>query len=291
MVYIESHQELLGHPKTRRAARLLNLPRVHLVGHLHALWYWCMDYAQDGEVTRYDAADLADAAEWEGDPDLFVDSLITAGFLDRGTDGALHVHDWHDYAGRLIERRAANRNRMRSARAKHDTPSIDECATHVQDTSAHVQDTCGATVPNQTKPNQTETEPTEEARVPAPTPADDQPFAVFAEGCALMGRDPTEVTGKPRTRQCGYIAEALKSHSGEDIIGCLGWLWSDDWKRERGIDFKTVLDNLPKWVMAGRPASVSPRGSPDAYIAPRTESERNREKAKYRALGAIVSEG
>jgi len=39
------------------------------VGLLHCLWWWCIDYATDGDLSRYDAEDIAIACEWEGDPD------------------------------------------------------------------------------------------------------------------------------------------------------------------------------------------------------------------------------
>jgi hypothetical protein len=146
MAWIESHQTLIGHPKTRKAARLLNIQRVHIVGHLHALWWWVLDYADDGDISQFDADVIADACEWEGDPDEFLSALIVAGFLDKHADcDALFVHDWDDYAGRLVRRRQANAQRMRETRA-----------TNVQRTSETRADTCEATVPYHTEPNQTE---------------------------------------------------------------------------------------------------------------------------------------
>lgn len=118
MAWIESHQTLLNHPKTRRAARLLGIQRVHLVGHLHALWWWAMDYAPSGSLAGFDPADIADAMEWEGDPDALVDALVTcgigdgAGFLEQDAAGDLTIHDWDAYAG--------DRSRATTARAEWD---------------------------------------------------------------------------------------------------------------------------------------------------------------------------
>lgn len=148
MAWIESHQELGAHPKTQKLARILGLSKPTVVGHLHYLWWWATDYAQDGDLGRFDALDIAIGAEWEGNPDLFVDALIRAGFLDRvDYSEDLVIHDWNDYAGKLIERRAKNAERMRDARAG----TKEERATHVQRTQR-----ARATLPNTTKQNTTE---------------------------------------------------------------------------------------------------------------------------------------
>lgn len=115
MAWIESHQELGRHPKTRRAARLLKTSVPGIIGHLHLLWHWCLDYAQDGDLTRIDPMDIADALMWDGEPDTLIDGLAQAGFLDR--DGkTLTVHDWYLYGGRLIEKRRIDAERKRAER-------------------------------------------------------------------------------------------------------------------------------------------------------------------------------
>lgn len=148
MAWIESHQSLGEHPKTKKLCRVLGISKPEAVGHLHMLWWWAMDYAQDGDLSRYEPLDIAIGAEWHGDESTFVDALVTAGFLDR--ENGVRIHDWHDYAGKLIERRARNAQRMRDARADYDAGTNGDRATHVQRTQrARVQ------LPNQTIPNQT----------------------------------------------------------------------------------------------------------------------------------------
>src|SRR5690606_39170704 len=117
MAWIESHQELGRHPKTRRLARILGISLPAAVGHLHYLWWWALDFAEDGDLSGYDRYEIAEAALWEGDPDGFVDALVHARFLDEQDDGGLVLHDWDEYAGRLIERRARDRERKRRERA------------------------------------------------------------------------------------------------------------------------------------------------------------------------------
>lgn len=117
MAWIESHQELGRHPKTKRLARRLGVSVPQAIGHLHCLWWWALDFAEDGDLTRTEPEDIADAAMWDGDPAALVTALVEAGFCDTGEDGMLRLHDWDDYAGRLVERRKKERERARARRA------------------------------------------------------------------------------------------------------------------------------------------------------------------------------
>jgi len=114
MAWIESHQALRDHPKTKRLARALGVARVTAVGYLHFLWWWCVDYAPDGDLNRFSDADIADGCEWADAPDAFVSALGAAGFLDADR----RVHDWGDYTGLLVTKREADAERKRMARAR-----------------------------------------------------------------------------------------------------------------------------------------------------------------------------
>jgi len=147
VAWIESHQELERHPKTKRLARLLDIPLPHAIGILHCLWWWAMDYAQDGDLSRFDPDDIADACHWPGETEL-LRALIEAGFVDED----LYIHDWHEYAGRLIEKREQNKERKRKSRARHapvtrPSQASDEVVT---ETSAPVTGLPNHTIPNQT---------------------------------------------------------------------------------------------------------------------------------------------
>jgi len=117
VAWIESHQSLGNHPKLKRLARLLSITLPTAVGHLHYLWWWAEDYAQDGDLARYSAEDIADAAQWSGSPTALVEALCNSGFLDCAEDGSLRIHDWDDFAGKLIERRKADAARKKAARS------------------------------------------------------------------------------------------------------------------------------------------------------------------------------
>lgn len=128
VAWIEVQQSLVRHPKTRKAARQLDMPRVHLVGHLVALWAWAVDYARDGDLADFTWAEIEEGAEWEGQPDALVEALYLAGFLDSDDGGAtLRLHDWDDYSGGKLEqlerKKAGNRRRQSTFRERHASPN------------------------------------------------------------------------------------------------------------------------------------------------------------------------
>lgn len=141
MAWIESHQTLKEHPKTKRLARILSIPQPAVIGHLHCFWWWALDYAQEGDLSKYDEHDIADAAMWDGDAEQFLSAMVDAGYLDD-EEGVYYIHDWMDYAGRLIERRQRDADRKRKERDVRGT------------SNGHSKESV-VTVPNRTQPNRT----------------------------------------------------------------------------------------------------------------------------------------
>lgn len=111
MAYVPSHQELKDHPKTKRAARRADVTLPTMIGHLHLLWWWALDHAPTGDLSRFDAEDLADGAMWDGDPETFVKALVDCG--PGESEGFLtsegYLHDWDDYGGKYVQRVQAAR--------------------------------------------------------------------------------------------------------------------------------------------------------------------------------------
>lgn len=132
MAWIESHESLPHHPKTKRMCRLLKIKPVQAVGHLHFLWWWAMNHAQSGSLEKYGPDDIADACMWDGDADEFFNALITSGFIDQ-TDTGYFIHDWFDYAGKLIMLRQKDAERKRNNRGKKR--ESEGCPEDVQRTS------------------------------------------------------------------------------------------------------------------------------------------------------------
>jgi len=131
MAWIESHQELKDHPKTRKLSRHLGITVPAAIGHLHCLWWWALEYAQDGDLSEYDAEDIAEAAMWEGEAAPFTDGLVKAGFIDSTDDtDAVMIHDWMEYAGRLVTSRRRKSEAMKEKRAGN----VPTTFRHVTDT-------------------------------------------------------------------------------------------------------------------------------------------------------------
>lgn len=157
MAWIESNQEVGRHPKTKKLARLLDISMAAAVGHLHYLWWWALDFAQEGLLSKFDECDIAEACMWEGDAKKFVDALVQVGFIDQN-ESVLSIHDWYEYAGRLIEKRQADADRKQRERDKRKKASNKisrkkssvGCPTDVQGKSTDVQR--NSTVPYPTVP-------------------------------------------------------------------------------------------------------------------------------------------
>ncbi|MCR5346180.1 MAG: hypothetical protein K6E38_00210 [Fretibacterium sp.] len=164
MAWIEVHQELIQHPKLKRLARMLNVSKFEAAGRLFAFWCWALDYADNGNLSRFDASDIADAMEWDGDPQCLIDAMIecgpgdSSGFIER-RDGALFVHDWNDYMGRLLSMREKNRERQK--RFQHKKAAVAGAAVMSPLSNDNITvmsplDNRNITgLPNQTVPNQT----------------------------------------------------------------------------------------------------------------------------------------
>jgi len=261
MSWVESHQEIARHPKTKRLARALDISIPTTVGHLHILWHWCLDFAQDGDVTEFWADTIADAAMWEGDPETFALALVNTGWLDDAGDGSrIMIHDWDDYAGKLIEKRRADAERKRAARAKD-----------VQDTSSgHPTDipvTAHVTVPNLTGQDTTEPNRTEpdQPRARAPVVAD-TPYAVFVAFCEETGTVEADVAPKWKDKQIAIGLRLIEQGFGQDKVRrCTAYMRSQEW-RTSPFDLGGVEKYIGTWEAGGMPErDAPPRASPQRH--------------------------
>ena len=129
-MWIESHQNLRNHPKTIELAAELNLKQHCVIGHLHCMWWWALDYAPDGDLTAFSDRVIAYAAEYEGKPEVFVNALIKSGFLEE-YDGNIYIHDWADYsAGRLkaAEKKEKDKENNRERQRRFREKQKGECS-------------------------------------------------------------------------------------------------------------------------------------------------------------------
>ncbi len=134
VAWIESHQSLGRHPKVFKLASRLRINKAQAIGHLQYLWWWALDFAPTGNLSAFTPAEISAGAEWPGEPGPFHDALKDGWLDDDGT-----LHNWGDYAGKLIEKRELDRDRKRASRASNGCPTDGARTAHV---------------PNPTQPNQ-----------------------------------------------------------------------------------------------------------------------------------------
>lgn len=118
MAWIEVHQGLREHRKTYACAEKLKISRVVMVGTLVSLWLWALDNAPDGSMDGISNRTIAHVCDWpEKKAETLINSLVECGWLDKDGD-ILRIHDWTDYAGRLMERRENDKARKKKSREK-----------------------------------------------------------------------------------------------------------------------------------------------------------------------------
>ena len=264
MAWIESHQEVGRHPKTKKLARLLSVSLPAAVGHLHYFWWWALDFAQDGTLEKYDGYDLADAMQWDGDPDQLLEAMIEAGYIDDTEDG-LMIHDWGEYAGKLLERRAKDRARKRAAAEAAGVPqnfrrSSDGNDEESAETPSASFVTNQPTVPNQ--PNTTNSTNRTEPTTPTSAPAalQETRFAEFWKAY------PKKVGKASCLKAWKKIKPTAELH--EHIMAALeNQKRSEQWQREGG----RFIPNPLTWLNQGRwddePAEVAAQSGGTGTLA------------------------
>lgn len=149
MAWIELHQAVWSHKKTLILAAELNIKDMYAAAHMAHLWSWGLDNTPDGDLSDLPYKVIASGAGWDGEPEAFVKAAIKAGWFDE-TETGLLIHDWDEYAGKLMERRNAERERSRQRRLLKGV-TTDRKTTAVRPPVD--QQTTVGTVPNSTLPN------------------------------------------------------------------------------------------------------------------------------------------
>lgn len=117
MPWIRIDTNLTSHPKLLRLAKLLEVPRPQALGYLVSLWAWCLEYAPDGDLSAFSAAEVAEAVGWPGKPERFLLALRDCGVSGAGfLDPTGKLHDWEEYGGKLVEWRKKDQERARAYR-------------------------------------------------------------------------------------------------------------------------------------------------------------------------------
>lgn len=168
MAWLEIHQAFPTHKKTLWVASVMKMTPESVAGHILKLWLWALDNAPDGYLPE--DKDMLDACagcprdvlvtsyNCPLDVPSFTDVLIDKHYIDVTPEGWV-LHDWDEYAGKLILARQAACERKRKERELKKT-SIKPSAGHPRD----VRVTSLATEQNNTVQNNTTCEGVNQCR-------------------------------------------------------------------------------------------------------------------------------
>ena len=97
----------LNHPKTHALATAMGSTRRDALGLLTLLWDFTGQYAPTGTIGHFTNAAIADAVDWEGNPDELVGHLVQSGWIDEVDDQSerLLIHHWSDHCEQWVRKR------------------------------------------------------------------------------------------------------------------------------------------------------------------------------------------
>ncbi len=251
MAWIQVHQQLKDHRKLLAAADELEIEPAHMLGLLTSFWLWALDNAPSGSLGGISNRMIARAAQWNGSPDIFVEAMANAGLLDEANGGELEIHDWYEYAGKLIDQREAEKNRSKRRRAAAAASTSDDRRTTagqaVDGTADDQKKTAGRV--KQTRPKQSRPEQTRETegdlppspQTEAKADAQEHRFVEFWEQYPKkVGKKAAQTSWKrlkPDAALFEHIMQAIASAKA-----------SDQWNREGG----RFIPNPATWLNQGR---------------------------------------
>lgn len=99
-------------PKVMRLAEILKLDIDATVGKLCRLWAWAkLAENEDGYIGRVPAYEIAGIMRWTKKPQILLDALLEAGFLEESLSGYYTLHDWYSMNGKSAEKARKDRER------------------------------------------------------------------------------------------------------------------------------------------------------------------------------------
>jgi DnaD/phage-associated family protein len=117
MAWLKIDETLSDHPKVIKVAEALKLDKDMVVGKLVRLWIWALNNREDGVFTRQDVGTIAEVMRYKGKADKLIQALVESGLLNE-KGGSWIIHDWTDYAGGYVEKRAATNERKQKERQR-----------------------------------------------------------------------------------------------------------------------------------------------------------------------------
>jgi hypothetical protein len=141
--YTPLHGGFFRHYKVRQFADALGIDEEIAGVRILKLLSAAREHTCGGDLSRMRDVDIAHDAGWRGDPAVFVEALVTTGWLDRTDDGHLYTHEGDLYGGKPGARRGesidgdkpgpkSSTERSRAARARRAAAANAADATDMQ---------------------------------------------------------------------------------------------------------------------------------------------------------------
>lgn len=134
MTDIRLGTDCLRHPKIRKLRRRLGADGIVA---LVSLWCFAGERRQTGTLDGMNAEDIALAGDWQGDQEVFRDTLIELRLLDADENGILSIHGWDEHQPWIIHApdRTAKAKKASAARwgKKSDANACSEHAPSMPD--------------------------------------------------------------------------------------------------------------------------------------------------------------
>lgn len=89
--------------KFKRLKRRLKLSDRGAAGLLEVLWQRCCKDCPRGNVGQFTNEEIAVMADYEGDADELVQTLVECRWLDESDEHRLLIHDWHEHAPNYVK--------------------------------------------------------------------------------------------------------------------------------------------------------------------------------------------
>ncbi len=176
-----------NHPKVKRLARVLEIPRGYAVGILEGLWHCTARYAPQGNIGKLEDDEIADECGYEGDPATLIAALIECRWLDTCETSRLLVHDWKDHAESATKKYLKDNNlRFLDVKAV-ESKQVETCAHKSKQVATDV-DKLGHTRPEPEPEPEPDTRP--EPSVGETDDSTDRRRTSFASLHRLIGHDP-----------------------------------------------------------------------------------------------------
>lgn len=244
MAWIEAHQELANHPKTKKLAYKLSLNKPSTIGSLILLWWWAIDYAPDGDLSKFDSAIIADVMCYRGkNPDKLISSLIESGFINEN----MTIHDWDQYGGKLILAREESRERAKirkqnqRERYKNNNVTRDKPVTDAGQSCDNPVTSEGQTPCHAQNSKRTEQNRTEQKNIKTTPSVTDDSFDLFWSAYPKK-------TAKEDARKAWKKIKPNQELIEKIVSAVTAQKESDQWQKENG----QYIPNPATWLNRGQ---------------------------------------